>query len=84
MTLMESYGDVVYLKVSDNTLVNRLKLATGDRPIVKGKTTEELRQYVTALREKCEHHYLRAKYIVDGDSLDMESVIKSLAGLSER
>jgi shikimate kinase len=84
MTLMESYGDVVYLKVSDNTLVNRLKLATGDRPIVKGKTTEELRQYVTALREKCEHHYLRAKYIVDGDNLDMESVIKSLAGLSER
>ena len=59
-------------------------MAAEDRPIVKGKTADELRQYVTALRERCEHHYLRAKYIVDGDNLEMESVVKSLAGLSER
>ncbi|HJZ41086.1 MAG TPA: shikimate kinase [Bacteroidales bacterium] len=84
MTLMETYGDVIYLKVSDHTLVERLKMAAEDRPIVKGKTADELRQYVTALRERCEHHYLRAKYIVDGDNLEMESVVKSLAGLSER
>ncbi len=43
MNLMEKYGEVIYLKVTDETLVNRLKRAVHDRPIVKGKTEEELR-----------------------------------------
>ena len=76
MTLMEKYGDVIYLKVSDNTLVGRLKVAAEDRPIVKGKSEDELWQYVASLRDRCEHHYLRAKYIVDGDNLDMEVVVR--------
>lgn len=78
MNLMEKYGDAIYLKVSDETLVSRLKKAAKDRPIVKGKSEEELRQYVTDLRDRCEHHYLRARYIVDGDKPDMEGLIGML------
>ena len=78
MSLMEAYGEVIYLKVSDVTLVSRLKKAAGDRPIVQGKSEEELRQYVADLRNKCEHHYLRARYIVDGEMLDIDKVIEAL------
>jgi shikimate kinase len=78
MTLMEKFGEVLYIKLDNNTLVSRLKFATKDRPIVKNKTDEELREYVTDLREKCEHHYLRAKYIVDGKNLTVEKVLKVL------
>jgi shikimate kinase len=78
MTLMEKFGEVLYIKLDNNTLVSRLKFATKDRPIVKNKTDEELRKYVTDLREKCEHHYLRAKYIVDGKNLTVEKVLKVL------
>ncbi len=78
MSLMETYGEVIYLKVSDGTLVSRLKKAAGDRPIVLGKSEDELWQYVADLRNKCEHHYLRARHIVDGDMLDIDKVIETL------
>lgn len=79
MSLMEEYGDVIYLEVTNETLVNRLKKSAKDRPIVKGKTEEELRLFVAELRNRCEHHYKRAKFIVDGEHLNMNDLIKSLA-----
>ena len=78
MTLMEQHGDVIYLRVSDDTLVSRLTRAAIDRPIVKGKSETELREYVTGLRDRCEHHYERARYIVDGDNLNPADVADML------
>jgi shikimate kinase len=78
MNLMEQHGKVIYLNVSDETLVDRLKVAALDRPIVKGKTEEELRQYVSALRDRCEHNYQRASYIIDGDNLNAIEVAAML------
>lgn len=80
MSLMEKYGHVIYLKVSNETLIGRLKHAVKDRPIVLGKTEEELRQYVADLRKRCEHHYIRAEYIVDGENPDLDAIVKMLAG----
>jgi shikimate kinase len=79
MSLIEQYGDAIYLNVTDETLVNRLMDAAKVRPIVLGKTKEELRRYVADLRNKCEHHYRRARYIVDGERLEMEEILKKLA-----
>jgi shikimate kinase len=78
MTLMEKYGDAIYLNVNNDILISRLKLAAKDRPIVLGKNEEELRQYVAELRLKCEHHYKRAKYIIDGENPDLEMVVDLL------
>ncbi len=78
MTLMEKYGDVIYLNVSNDLLVERLKHAAKDRPIVLGKSEAGLREYLAGLRERCEHHYLRAKYIVKGDDPDVEEVVRLL------
>lgn len=78
MALMEKYGDVIYLNVSNDLLVERLKHAAKDRPIVLGKSEAELREYVSRMRERCEHHYLRAKYIVEGDNPDVEEVVRML------
>jgi shikimate kinase len=80
MSLMEQYGKVIYLKVSSETLVERLKHAASNRPIVMGKTKEELRNYVSDLREKCEHLYLRAQYIVDGENPDLEKLVREMTG----
>lgn len=78
MSLMEKYGDVIYLKVDDDTLVSRLKEVSGHRPIVKGKTEEELRIYLADLRNRCEHHYLRARFVVDGNKAVVEDILKQL------
>jgi shikimate kinase len=78
MNLMEKYGEVIYLNVPDDTLVKRLKKAAKDRPIVLGKNEEELREYVAALRHRCEHHYKRATYIVDGNTLEIDKFAEML------
>jgi shikimate kinase len=78
MSLMEKYGEVIYLKVSDETLVKRLKKAAKERPIVKGKTEKELRLYLADLRSRCEHHLKRAKYIVDGEKFSLDDIIKEI------
>jgi shikimate kinase len=79
MSLMEKYGDTVYIKVDDETLVNRLKKLTADRPVVKGKSMTELRAYITGMKEKCEHHYLRAKYILENENIAVEKLVEMIA-----
>lgn len=78
MTLMEEYGEVIYLKVSNDTLVERLSKVADHRPIVKGKNREELSIYVDDLRKRCEHHYIRAKYIIDGENTAPEAFAAEL------
>ena len=78
MNLIEKYGEVIYLRLDNNTLVNRLKSATVDRPIVLKKTDEELRYYVQDIRNRCEHHYLRAKYVIDSKDISVDKVVDIL------
>jgi len=78
MNLMEKYGDVLYIHLDNDTLVSRLKHATKDRPIVLNKTDEELRDYIADLRNRCEHHYTRAKYIIEGKDISVNKIIEAL------
>lgn len=78
MNLIEKHGEVIYLQLDNDTLVSRLKKATVDRPIVMNKTDEQLRFYIRDIRSRCEHHYLRAKYVVDAKDLTVERIIEVL------
>ena len=78
MNLMEKYGEIIYLRLNNDTLVSRLEKATSDRPIVKNKTRGELYQYIVDLKNECEHHYMRARYIIDGESLKIDKLIETL------
>lgn len=75
MNLMEKNGATVYIKVNDEILVSRLREFSADRPLIRGKSEADLRVYVTELREKCEHHYDRAKYILENEDIDVEKLI---------
>jgi shikimate kinase len=81
MNLMEKNGIVIYLKADDETLVSRLKTAAMDRPIVKGKSEEELRIYLAELRSRCEHYYIRAHIIVDGNNTGIDDIIKKVKNI---
>lgn len=79
MSFMERHGQVIYLMVSMDTLIRRLRKASSDRPIVKGKTEEELRSYLADLQDKCGHIYARAHHIVDGDCTNWQAVMSMLS-----
>ena len=76
MNLIEKYGDAVYLKVDNDTLVYRLKVIAPFRPVIKGKTTEELYRHIESLKERCEHHYLRARYILEGKDISVKHLME--------
>lgn len=75
MNLIEQHGEVIYLKLDDDTLVSRLKFATKDRPIVLNKSDEDLRFYIRDIRNRCEHNYTRAKYIIDARDVTVDKIL---------
>lgn len=78
MNLLEKSGSVIYLQVGNDTLVSRLKQSVGHRPVVRGQSEKELQDYIMELRSRCEHHYLRAHFIVDGENAGLEDIILQL------
>ena len=74
-TLLKELGKVVYLRATENTLVDRL---TGDskRPLLKGG---DLRTKISDLFAKREATYIElADAIVDTDNCSYEDVFKSI------
>lgn len=74
MNLLRKKGDVIYLKVDNETLVERLQSAALTRPIVLNKSREELISYVREMRTRCEHFYTSARYIVDGKNISVDEL----------
>ena len=65
MKLMNQTGITIYLKANVNVLVNRLNSVKQKRPLIKGKSLEELQDFVDANLKKRESFYNQAKFIVD-------------------
>lgn len=76
--LMLGTGVVVYLRLDTETMVGRLKVAAKDRPIVKGKTAQELREYVQNQRDDYEHFYTQANIIIDVKKLSTDAIVKEI------
>ena len=65
-----SVGESIYLKATPEVLAQHLKMRKVERPLLTGKTEEELLDYIrTSLKER-EPFYLQAKHIVDVTLLD--------------
>ena len=52
MDYMNGHGQTVFLDVHPDILFNRLRVATHQRPILQGKTDEELRAFIADALEK--------------------------------
>lgn len=70
MQYMNSLGDTVYLKASPEVLAAHLKMARVERPLIKGKSEEELLAYIRESLNEREPFYSQAKHILDVNLLD--------------
>ena len=52
MDYMNRHGQTVFLDVHPDILFNRLRVATRQRPILQGKTDEELRSFIVEALDK--------------------------------
>ena len=67
---MNRQGPVVYLKASPEVLYEHLKMGRSVRPLLLGKTPEQVRQFITEQLAYREQFYSRARYTLDINILD--------------
>ena len=70
MDYLNQQGDVVYLKCEPETLYKHLLMGKVERPLIKGKSPEELIAYITNHLAEREPFYSRAKHTLDVTVLD--------------
>jgi shikimate kinase len=74
MERMNGSGLTVYLKMSADTLAQRLLNAKKKRPLIQGMNETELRSFITSNLEKREDFYQQAHFKVKAKSLDVEEL----------
>ena len=70
MDYLNQQGDVVYLKATPETLYKHLLMAKVERPLLKGKTKEELLEFIKTQLSTREAFYNKARYQLDVSLLD--------------
>ena len=65
-----SVGESVYLKATPEVLAQHLKMGKVERPLIKGKTGEELTEYIRTSLQEREPYYRKAHHTVDVTLLD--------------
>ena len=77
MDYLNQQGDVVYLKASPETLYKHLLMAKVERPLLKGKSAEELIAYITEHLTERAPFYEKARLTLDVNVLDEYDKIQS-------
>lgn len=70
MEYMNQHGVTVFLDVHPDTLFRRLRVATQSRPILRGKTEDELRLFINEALEKRMPCYTQAHHTFKADELE--------------
>ncbi len=76
MALMNNSGITIYLEVDIPTLVDRLMHAKKDRPLIWGKSREDLTVYAKDLLAIRQDDYKKAHYTINGKNLKIDSLVE--------
>lgn len=87
MDYMNAQGQTVFLDVDEETLFRRLRVATAQRPILRGKSDAELRDFIVKALAGRMPFYGKAHYRFDGSRLEnreqIAEAVERLKGLLE-
>ncbi len=67
MRLMNEIGQTVYLELAPEKLAERLVLDPTERPVLEGKTGDELIAHISSKLTEREPFYRQARHVVDAD-----------------
>ena len=76
MDYLNSQAQVVYLRCEPEVLRMHLLMGKGDRPLLKGKSPEELIDYISEQVAYREQFYTKARYTLDVSLMDNYEKIK--------
>ncbi|MGD9931205.1 MAG: shikimate kinase [Mangrovibacterium sp.] len=75
MDVMNRTGYCVFLDVDSEELASRLMQSKTERPLIKGKSPDELVDFIDKMMEKRRPYYERASYIVSGTNITPEEIL---------
>ncbi|MGN0032296.1 MAG: shikimate kinase [Candidatus Limimorpha sp.] len=78
MEWMKENGKTVFIKVSPATVFNRLAMAKRKRPLVNGKTSDELMEYIENHYGSRLSIYEQADLIVKGENFNIDELLDCL------
>lgn len=70
MKYMNSLAETIYLKATPDVLAMHLRMGKGKRPLLEGKSPEDLEAYIQEMLLKREPYYTQAKHTLDVSLLD--------------
>lgn len=76
MDYMNRTGHTFYLKATPDTILSHLAISKGERPLLKGKSPEELRAFITGQLSDREPFYSQAQHEIDVNVLDSFDKVK--------
>jgi len=79
---MNKVGITIYLRVEISELVARLIESKKDRPLLWGKSQEELNNYILRVLDERKKYYEKAKITVDSENLNIEHLTSTIRALS--
>lgn len=77
---MNQQAPVVYLKAEPEVLYKHLAMSKNDRPLLRGKSKEELITFIREQLEKRNPFYTKARYTLDVSLMDDYTKIKESVG----
>lgn len=77
MESMNSLGTTIYLAVPNALLLKRLLVDRAKRPLLKGKTDEEVENYLSMLVKKRLPFYQQAKFEVEASTIKVVADMKA-------
>lgn len=85
MEYMNAAGETVFLDVDIKVLFRRLKVAKQQRPLLDGKTDEELMLFIQEALQTRLPFYTKAKHVFNGELLeDRHQIQQSVERLKEQ
>ena len=84
MEFMNETGSTVYLKVSVEELAKRLEICKSTRPVLKGRSGDELIAFIAESLEKRTPHYMKASIVFDAEVMLTETDVHEISEALEK
>lgn len=76
MELMNQTGITIFLDIHPEILARRLIRSKTERPLIKGKSPEELESFIADNLQKRRPFYEQAQFHIESENLDPEKIMK--------
>jgi shikimate kinase len=76
--LMNRTGKTIYLNIDPKILADRLLKSKTERPLIKGKSKEELVKFIGESLKKRNEFYMQAHYQITQPDVDLDKVLKMI------